>query len=106
MDTPEETLRIELEDMAGASWWSGILATLSSQYGNAYLRFVGRVGDERRYIGPTFPSPRTLGTLPPQEDWAPEMGEALATLREEIEADGWHEVAVDEQPWMLRYERT
>jgi hypothetical protein len=29
------TLRVELEDMAGASWWTGVLATLASQSGNA-----------------------------------------------------------------------
>ena len=31
------TLQIELEDMAGTSWWAGVLATLASQSGNAYL---------------------------------------------------------------------
>ena len=67
------TLQIELEDMAGTSWWAGVAATLASQSGNAYLRFVGRVDGHRRYKGATFPAPRTLGTLPPQEAWAPEM---------------------------------
>ena len=59
------TLQIELEDMAGTSRWAGVLATLTSQSGNAYLRFVGRVDGQRRYMGATFPAPRTLGTLPP-----------------------------------------
>jgi hypothetical protein len=65
------TLQIELEDMAGASRWAGVLATLASQSGNAYMRFVGRVNGHRHYKGATFPAPRTLGTLPPQEAWAP-----------------------------------
>jgi fermentation-respiration switch protein FrsA (DUF1100 family) len=42
------TLQIELEDMAGTSWWAGVLATLASQSGNAYLRFVARVDGHRR----------------------------------------------------------
>jgi hypothetical protein len=45
------TLQIELEDMAGTSRWAGVLTTLTSQSGNAYLRFVGRVDGHRRYIG-------------------------------------------------------
>ena len=52
------TLQIELEDMAGASWWSGVLATLASQSGNAYLRFVGRVDGDRRSMGASVPAPR------------------------------------------------
>ena len=45
------TLQIELEDMAGTSWWAGVLATLASQSGNAYMRFVGRVNGHRRPRG-------------------------------------------------------
>jgi len=41
-------LQIELEDMARTSWWAGVLATLASQSGNAYLRFVGRVNGHRQ----------------------------------------------------------
>ena len=37
------TLQVELEDRAGTAWWAGALATLVSQSGRAYLRFVGRV---------------------------------------------------------------
>ena len=57
------TLQIELEDMAGTSWWAGVLTTLTSQSGSTYLRFVGRVDGHRQYKGATFPAPRTLGTL-------------------------------------------
>jgi hypothetical protein len=32
------TLQIELEDMAGTSRWAGVLATLTSQSDNTYLR--------------------------------------------------------------------
>jgi hypothetical protein len=60
-------LHIELEDLAGTSWWTSALATLASQSGIAYLRFVGLVDGHRRYRSATFPAPRTLGTLPPQE---------------------------------------
>lgn len=99
------TLQIELEDMAGASWWAGVLATLASQSGNAYLRFVGRFDGDRRYKGATFPAPRTLGTLPPQEAWAPGMTKSLQDLRFEIESDGWVEVGRGAEPWTFKYER-
>jgi hypothetical protein len=59
------TLQIELEDMAGTSWWAGVLATLASQSGNAYLRFVGYLDGHRRYKAATFPAPRTLGHAAP-----------------------------------------
>jgi len=52
------TLQIELEDMAGTSRWASVLATLASQSGNVYMRFVGRVDGHRRYKSATFPAPR------------------------------------------------
>ena len=99
------TLQIELEDMAGTSWWAGVLATLASQSGNAFLRFVGRIDGDRRYTGATFPAPRTLSTLPPQEAWAPRMTYSLQDLRREIENDGWVEAGRGAEPWALKYER-
>ena len=99
------TLQIELEDMVGTSWWAGVAATLASQSGNAYLRFVGRVDGHRRYKGATFPAPRTLGTLPPQEAWAPEMTKNLRELRREIENEGWVEAGRGAEPWAFKYER-
>jgi hypothetical protein len=99
------TLQIELEDMAGVSWWAGVLATLASQSGNAYVRFVGRVDGHRRYKGATFPVPRTLGTLPPQEAWAPGMTKGFQDLRREIEHDGWLEAGRGTDPWAIKYER-
>jgi hypothetical protein len=105
MDTAMSTLRIEIEDVGGTSWWASILATLTSQSGGQYLRFVGRVDGERRYKGSTFPSPRTLGELPPQEAWAPGMAESLKDLRREVEADGWVLAGEGAQPWELTYER-
>ena len=100
------TLQIELEDMAGTSWWTGVLATLGSQSGNAYLRFVGRVDGDGRYKSATFPAPRTLGRLPPEEAWAPGMTESLQDLRREIEHDGWVEAGRDTEPWAFKYERS
>jgi hypothetical protein len=92
--------------MAGASWWAGVLATLASQSGNAYLRFVGRVDGQRRYKGATFPAPRTLDPLPPQEAWAPGMTKSLQDLRREIENDGWVEAGRGTGPWAFRYEHS
>ena len=100
------TLDVELEDMTGASWWAGVLATLASQSGNAYLRFVGRVDGHRRYKSATFPAPRTLGTLPPQEAWAPGMTKSLQDLCRVIENDGWVEAGRGVEPWALKYERS
>jgi hypothetical protein len=100
------TLQIELEEIAGTSWWAGALATLASQSGNAYLRFVGRVDGHRRYKGATFPAPRTLGALPPQEAWAPGMTKSLQDLRRDIENDGWVETGLGTELWAFRYERS
>jgi hypothetical protein len=86
------TLQIELEDMAGTSWWKGVLATLASQSGNAYMRFVGSVDGDRRYKSATFPAPRTLGTLPPEEAWAPEMTKNLGIYVGRLRTtDGWRQ---------------
>jgi hypothetical protein len=100
------TLEIELEDMAGTSWWTGLVATLISQSSNAYLRFVGRVDGHRQDKGATFPAPRTLGQLPPQEAWASGMTRSLQELRREIEHDGWVEAGRGTEPWAFTYERS
>ena len=68
------------------------------------MRFVGRVNGHRQYKGATFPAPRTLGTLPPQEAWAPGMTKSLQDLRREIENDGWVEAGRGTEPWAFRYE--
>jgi len=99
------TLEIELEDVGGTSWWAGITTTLASQSGDAYMRFVGRLNGDRRYKGPTFPSPRTLGTLPPQEEWAPGMTQGLQELLREVEDDGWLRVGRGAEPWAYQYRR-
>jgi hypothetical protein len=44
VDTDASSLPAELEDAGGTSWWKGLLATLSSQFGNAYNRFVRTCG--------------------------------------------------------------
>ena len=49
--------------------------------------------------------PRTLGTLPPQEEWAPEMTESLEELCRDLERDGWVSAGRGEEPWALRCER-
>ena len=98
------TLQIELEDMAGTSWLARVLTTLTSQSGNAYMRFVGRVNGHRQYKGATFPAPLSLGTLPPKEAWAPGMTKTLQDLRREIENDGWVEAGRGGEPWAFKYE--
>jgi len=105
VDTDASGLQVELEDAGGTRWWKGLLATLSSQYGNAYRRFVGRVDGQVRYASFTFAVPPTWGEIPPREQWAPEMTGALQELRRDLEKDGWVEVGRGDQPWALRYER-
>jgi hypothetical protein len=105
MGTGVETLKIELEDVGGTSWWAGVLTTLAAQSGNAYLRFVGTVDGDRRYKGATFTSPRTWGTLPPQEQWAPGMTKSLQELEREIADDGWVLVGRGSHAWDRVYER-
>ena len=105
MDENETTLRIELEDVGGTSWWAGVVATLFSQNGSAQMRFVGRVDGEKRYTSALFPTPRTVGTVPPREAWAPGMSQSLTELRREIEDDGWVMTGQGDQPWDLHYRR-
>ena len=99
------TLQIELEDPAGTAWWASALAILAAPSGSVYLRFVGRVDGHCRYKGATFPAPRTPGTPPPQEAWAPGMTRSLQDLRREIERDGWVEAGRGTEPWAFKYER-
>ena len=57
------------------------------------MRFVGSLNGDRRHKGAPFPSPRTFGTLPPQEECAAGMTQSLQELRREVEDD---RVTVDE----------
>jgi hypothetical protein len=103
MRTKLDTLQIDLEDVGGTSWWASLTTTLASQYGSTTRRFVGRVDGERRYTGPTFVVPGTVGRLPPEDAWAPDMAQSLAELRREIAADGWVDVGRGSEPWAYRY---
>ena len=104
MPTEKPILRICLEEVGARHWWVALFATLSSQSGNAYMRFVGVVEGDPEYVSATFPVPRTLGTIPPEEAWAPDMTKSLEDLRERIESDGWRLVHRGEQPWELTYQ--
>lgn len=103
--TSSETLEIDLEDVAGTSWWAGLLTTLSSQYGSQSLRFVGRVDGRAEYRGETFTSPRAINPTDPSEEWAPGMNDSLLALRREIEADGWVETGHGPKFWEYTYTR-
>ena len=107
-----DTLQIELEDAGGTSMVASLLATLGSQCGNAYHRFVGRAHSaEPRWptyaiVGRTFPSPRAfLADLPPQDAWAEGMTQALNELREELLAQGWRPVGQGAHPCSFTYVR-
>ncbi|MGV8875143.1 MAG: hypothetical protein ACOH2Q_21615 [Rhodococcus sp. (in: high G+C Gram-positive bacteria)] len=98
-------LVVRVEEVGARHWWVALLATLASQSGNAYMRFVGVVDEKPAYFSATFPVPRMWGTIPPQEQWAPGMTRCLDELCREIEDAGWrlHENSID--PWSLSYER-
>ncbi|MBM7461158.1 hypothetical protein ACIBED_02315 [Rhodococcus coprophilus] len=100
-----ETLRVELEEVGARHWWAALLATLSSQSGNAYMRFVGVVDGELRYFGRTFPVPRMWGPESPQEKWAPGMNDSLTDLTRRIDEDGWRRVGCGTRAWELTFER-
>lgn len=76
MDEGDPLLTIELEEIGGTSWWASLPITLTSQSGTTKLRFVGRTDGTRVYTGAPFPVPRTLGSLPPEEQWAPGMAQS------------------------------
>jgi hypothetical protein len=107
---PDDVLAIELEDAATRSVWVSMLGLLSSQ--TQQWHFVGLLAGQPRYASGTFAAPYTWGTLPlgrtmpPKEQWAPGMGEALAKLQDEILQDGWVEIGQGTQPWQHRYGRT
>ncbi len=100
-----ETLRVRLEEVGARHWWAALLATLSSQSGNAYMRFVGVVDGEPRYRGRTFPVPRVWKPESPQEKWAPGMDDSLTDLTRRIEADGWHRLDCGAHAWDLTFQR-
>lgn len=99
------TLVVGLEEVGARRWWAALLATLASQSGSAYMRFVGVVDGEPTYLSATFPVPRIWGTVPPQEAWAPGMNQALNDLQKQIEKDGWHLLETCDDPWRLVYTR-
>ena len=105
MSPAGERLRVALEDVGGTSWWASILTTLGSQYGSTQQRFVGQVHGETLYKSSTFPVPRSVTPIPPQEEWAPGMTAALAELKRDLAQDGWVQVSGGPDAESLVYER-
>ncbi len=106
-----QTLEIELEDAGSTSWWAGVISVLGSQYGNAYLRFVGRLTDDGEpggvaARGSPFARPRSLpDDVLPDERWCPGMTSTLEDLQRRLEEDGWTPVGQGRHPWSVRYAR-
>ena len=108
----QDILEIEVEDAGGTSPLASLLATVGSQFGNVYYRFVGRAHspDPRRpsyaIVGKTFPAPRAfLADLPPHDQWAQGMTQALNELQEELLSQGWRPVGQGAHPWSFTYVR-
>lgn len=105
-----DSLEIELEDAGSTSWLAALLATLGSQNGNAFMRFVAvapaGVSPPRRVVmraGP-FARPRSIpDDVPPHESFCPGMTATLDDLRERLERDGWEPVGHGRHAWSYRY---
>jgi hypothetical protein len=105
-----QTLEIELEDAGSTSWLASLLATLGSQNGNAFMRFVARTtgsADQPRRVvlraGP-FPRLRSIpDDVPPHESYCPGMTATLDDLRQRLEKDGWEPVGHGKHAWSYRY---
>jgi hypothetical protein len=108
-----DMLVVELEEAGGSTFVGSLMATLATQSGQAYYRFIGRARSaDRRWpeyavIGGTFAAPHAFLSLPipPDEAWAPEMDARLAELRAELVAEGWILAGRGEHPWAYRYTR-
>jgi len=106
----QESVQVELEDAGNRAWWARVLATLGTQNGQQYLRFVARApgsGGTGRPVesSSTFASPRWVHDVPPEPEWAPGMSESLAELRRRLEDAGWVVEGRGETPWSYRYAR-
>jgi hypothetical protein len=105
MPDTSSSLVIGIEEVGAHQWWKALIATLTSQSGAAYMRFVGVVGKEPRYFSATFPVPRTVGFLSPQDEWAADMRHSLREIEKQVENDGWRLLSRSEDPWRLEYTR-
>jgi hypothetical protein len=107
-----QTLEIVLEDAGARSWLAALLATLASQHGNAFMRFVAQSdradGVAPRVVakGGTFARPRSVpDDVPPDESYCPGMTATLDDLRARLEKDGWQPSGRGAHPWSYRYEK-
>ncbi|HYN30150.1 MAG TPA: hypothetical protein VES95_09820 [Dermatophilaceae bacterium] len=100
---------IELEDQLRRLKWYSPLRFASM--GVQQWHFVGLVDGAVRYESGTFAAPWGWGVeplgkaIPPREEWAPGIEEALDELRTEITADGWAEVECGARPWQHTYRK-
>jgi hypothetical protein len=98
------TPQIELEDLAGTSWWAEYLPhwrpNRATRTSDSSASSTATVNTEV----PRSPAPRTLGTPPRQEAWTPGMTKGLQDLRREVENDGW-EAGRGTEPWAFKDER-
>ena len=108
----QDTLVIELEDVAPPDGLGRMLARAGHPHGRGASRFTGHAWsvDPRwptyEVSGTAFPRvhPRPGSPLLPQA-WPVAMTEALAALRVRLEAEGWRPVGCGGQPWAHRFVR-
>jgi hypothetical protein len=108
----QDTLVVELEDVAAAAWAPAVLGPLFSHVGHAHSWFVGHATSIdprwRTYEITSATFPRVHGVLDdvlPREAWTPGMAEALEELRRRLEAEGWLPAGHGGREWTYRYVR-
>jgi hypothetical protein len=108
----EEQLEIEAEDVGGVSLAASLVTILSSQYGNAYFRFIGRArsADPRwptyAMAGATFPATRpSLDDVAAQGAWLETQRERFEELHRQLVREGWRPAGRGAQWWSATYTR-
>jgi hypothetical protein len=108
----EDVLEIEAEDVGDTSLAASLVTTLSSQYGNAYFRFVARArsADPRwptyAMAGATFPATRpSLDDVAAQGAWLETQRERFEELHRQLVQEGWRPAGHGAHWWSVSYTR-
>jgi hypothetical protein len=108
----EELLEIEAEDVGGTSKVASQLATLASQHGNAYFRFVTRVRNPGPHrpatvmTGATFPATRpSMDDPAAQGAWLEIQRERFGEFHRQLVDQGWRPVGHGAHWWSVIYRR-
>jgi hypothetical protein len=108
----EDELQIEAEDVGGTSLAASLATTLSSQYGNAYFRFVAQARSADPHwptyamAGATFPATRpSLDDVAAQGVWLETQRERFEELHRQLVEEGWRPAGRGAHWWSAIYKR-